>query len=64
VLGQQHFGWVKLQAADMALLSVDSYPVRLACGDLAVVAAAVLLGAVIMAAVAGAMAAKKSEGVS
>lgn len=59
VLCQQQFGWVRLQAADPALLSVDSYPVRLDAGDLAVTAAVVILGAMIMAAIAGALAARK-----
>lgn len=59
VLCQQHFGWVKLQAADPALLSIDSYPVRLETADLAVIAAVILFGAIIMAAIAGAIAAKK-----
>ena len=60
VLCQQHFGWVKLQAADPAMLSVDSYPVRLDCGDLAVTGAVILLGALIMAAVAAAISYKKA----
>lgn len=59
VLCQQRFGWVRLQAADPAMLSVDSYPVRLDVGDLAVTAAVVILGAMIMAAIAGALAARK-----
>lgn len=61
VLCQQHFGWVKLQAADPAMLSVDSYPVRLDCGDLAVTGAVILLGALIMAAVAAAISYKKTR---
>ncbi len=61
VFCQQHFGWVKLQAPDPAMLSVDSYPVRLDCGDLAVTAAVIILGALIMAAVAAAISYKKTR---
>ncbi len=59
VLCQRHFGWVKLQAADPALLAIDSYPVRLDVADLGVTAAVILVGGIIMAAIAGAIAAKK-----
>ena len=34
VLGQQHFGWIKLSAADPSLMAVDSYPVVLSAGDI------------------------------
>lgn len=34
VLGQQHFGWVKLGASDPALMSIDAYPVLLTLPDL------------------------------
>ena len=34
VLGQQHFGWIKLSTSNPALMSVDSYPVLLECTDL------------------------------
>ena len=34
VLGQQHFGWIKLAASDPALMSVTSYPVVLSAADL------------------------------
>lgn len=48
VLGQQHFGWIKLSAADPSLMAVDSYPVVLSAGDilttlLAVIAVAILI---------------------
>ena len=36
VLGQQHFGWIKLAASDPALMSVTSYPVVLSAADLLV----------------------------
>ncbi len=42
VLLQQHFGIIKLEG-DPSTLSVTSYPVRLALGDLALVAATVLI---------------------
>ncbi len=59
VLCQEHFGWVKLQAADPSLLAIDAYPVCLDFGDVALSACAICLGAIIMAAIAGAIAAKK-----
>lgn len=59
VVCQERFGWVRLQAADPSLLSVDSYPVRLDAGDLLVTGGVVVIGAIIMAAVAGAIAARK-----
>lgn len=34
VLGQQHFGWVKLGATDPSLMSIDVYPVLLTLPDL------------------------------
>lgn len=34
VVGQQHFGWIKLAASDPALMSVASYPVLLSGADL------------------------------
>lgn len=61
VLCQQHFGWVKLQAPDPAMLSIESYPVRLAASDLCVTAAVIIAGGMIMAAIAGAIAAKKAS---
>ena len=33
-LGQQHFGWITLSASDPSLMSIDTYPVRLAPSDL------------------------------
>ena len=36
VLCQQHFGWIKLNAADPSLMSVDAYPVLLEPSDLLV----------------------------
>lgn len=59
VLCQEHFGWVKLQAADPSLLAIDAYPVRLDYGDVVLAFVAIILGAIIMAAIAGAIAAKK-----
>lgn len=34
VLGQQHFGWIKLSAPDPSLMAVDSYPVMLLPADI------------------------------
>lgn len=53
VLGQQHFGWIKLSAADPSLMAVDIYPVELQGGDigvtlLSVVAVAALITPVIL----------------
>lgn len=36
VLGQEHFGWIKLAASDPSLMSVDTYPVILDPTDLIV----------------------------
>lgn len=41
VLGQQHFGWIKLSAPDPSLMTVDSYPVMLLPADMAVTLVAV-----------------------
>lgn len=49
-LAQQHFGIIKL-AADPAALAVDVYPVRVAAGDIAAVAAAVVFTGLIIGAV-------------
>jgi len=34
VLGQQHFGWIKLASSDPALMSIDVYPVVLEISDI------------------------------
>lgn len=48
VLGQQHFGWIKLAAADPALMSVDTYPVILLPADLLATAAILIAIAVLI----------------
>ena len=41
VLCQQHFGWIRLNASDMSVMSVEVYPVLLKCGDLLVTLATI-----------------------
>ena len=48
VLGQQHFGWIKLSAADPSLMAVDSYPVVLSAGDILTTLLAVLAVAILI----------------
>lgn len=48
VLGQQHFGWIKLAAADPSLMSVDIYPVILSPADLLATAATLLAVALLI----------------
>lgn len=48
VLGQQHFGWIKLSAADPSLMAVDSYPVVLFAGDILTTLLAVLAVAILI----------------
>lgn len=53
VLAQQHFGLIGLNAADPALMTVDTYPVRLEATDIltsfaAIVAVAILITPVLM----------------
>lgn len=48
VLCQQHFGWIKLNAADPSLMAVDIYPVELQCGDLLVTLLSVVAVAVVI----------------
>lgn len=48
VLGQQHFGWIKLAGTDPALLSVESYPVALELPDLLLTFATILVIALII----------------
>lgn len=48
VLGQQHFGWIKLAAADPSLMSVDTYPVILSPADLLATAATLLAVALLI----------------
>lgn len=48
VLGQQHFGWIKLSAADPSLMAVDSYPVVLSVGDILTTLLAVLAVAILI----------------
>lgn len=48
VLGQQHFGWIKLSAADPSLMAVDSYPVVLSAGDILTTLFAVLAVAILI----------------
>ncbi|MDE5979698.1 MAG: hypothetical protein K2G84_06675, partial [Muribaculaceae bacterium] len=52
-LGQQHFGWIKLNSANPAMMAVDYYPVSLRLSDLLAVAAAILLTSLLIAAVGG-----------
>lgn len=52
-LGQQHFGWIKLNSANPAMMAVDYYPVSLRLSDLLAVAAAILLTSLLIAAVSG-----------
>ena len=42
-LGQQHFGWIKLNSANPAMMAIDHYPVSLHTADLLVVIAAIFL---------------------
>ncbi len=46
---QQHFGIIKLQASDMTMLAVESYPVRLLPGDLGIVSILVVIVALVCA---------------
>lgn len=48
VLGQQHFGWIKLSAADPSLMAVDSYPVVLSASDILTTLLAVLAVAILI----------------
>lgn len=48
VLGQQHFGWIKLSAADPSLMAVDSYPVVLSAGDILTTLLTVLAVAILI----------------
>lgn len=48
VLGQQHFGWIKLSVADPSLMAVDSYPVVLSAGDILTTLLAVLAVAILI----------------
>jgi len=50
-LGQEHFGWIKLNSSNPAMMAVDYYPVSLRLSDLLAVTAAILLTSLIIAAV-------------
>lgn len=43
VLGQRHFGWIRLAASDPSLMAIDFYPVELSMGDVAAVAGAMVV---------------------
>ena len=51
-LGQQTFGWVKIQASNPAVMAIDYYPVHLQATDILIILAAILLTATIISAVA------------
>lgn len=51
-LGQQTFGWVKIQASNPAVMAIDYYPVQLQATDILIILAAILLTATIISAVA------------
>lgn len=51
-LGQQTFGWVKIQASNPAVMAIDYYPVQLQATDILIILAAILLIATIISAVA------------
>lgn len=50
-LGQEHFGWIKLNSSNPAMMAVDYYPVSLRLSDLLAVTAAILLTSLLIAAV-------------
>lgn len=49
VLGQSHFGWVRLQTSDPTLLMVDAYPVVLRLSDLLTVTIFLLAASLLIA---------------
>lgn len=57
-LGQEHFGWVKLNAIDPSMLSITAYPVATQWGDILTVAA-VTAGASGLMALVGALLPRK-----
>ena len=57
-LGQEHFGWVKLNAIDPSMLSITAYPVATQWGDILTVAA-VTAGASALMALVGALLPRK-----
>lgn len=61
-LGQQHFGWIKLNSANPAMMAVDHYPVSLRPGDILAVLAAILLTSLLIS-LAGALLSRPSRDV-
>lgn len=49
VLGQSHFGWVRLQTSDPTLLMIDAYPVVLRLSDLLTVSLLLLAASLLIA---------------
>jgi lipoprotein-releasing system permease protein len=58
-LGQQAFGWIKLNSANPAMMTVDHYPVSLNVADLLTVFLSIVLTALLIAYIGSRLAAKR-----